>query len=53
MNLILGFAVVVKHRLRFKPYAHYDDIVGLVSHLDTYAKAAFKEEHLEKKRTST
>ncbi|KFY38175.1 hypothetical protein V495_06715 [Pseudogymnoascus sp. VKM F-4514 (FW-929)] len=53
MNLILSFAVALKHRLRFEPYAHYDDIAGLVSHLDTYAKAAFKEEHLEKKKKST
>lgn len=52
MNLILSFALAVKHRLRFEPYAHYADIAGLVSHLDTYAKAAFKEEHLEERKSS-
>ncbi|EKD14505.1 uncharacterized protein L3040_000036 [Drepanopeziza brunnea f. sp. 'multigermtubi'] len=52
MNLILSHAVSLKHRLRFEPYAHYPDIAGLVSHLDTYAKAAYKEEHLQKQKLS-
>lgn len=46
MNLILAFAVSLKHKLRFEPFAHYPDIASLVGHLDTYAKAAHKEEHL-------
>ncbi|KAG4430840.1 hypothetical protein IFR05_013674 [Cadophora sp. M221] len=52
MNLILAYAVALKHRLRFEPYAHYPDIAGLVSHLDTYAQAAHKEEHLAHKHKS-
>lgn len=52
MNLILAFAVATKHRLRFEPYAHYPDIASLVGHLDTYAKAAGKVEHEEKKKQS-
>jgi ion channel-forming bestrophin family protein len=52
MNLILSFAVSTKHRLRFEPYAHYPDMAGLVGHLDTYAKAAHKEEHLQDKKKS-
>lgn len=52
MNLILAYAVALKHRLRFEPYAHYPDIAGLVAHLDTYAQAAHKEEHLAHKHKS-
>ncbi|KAH7308814.1 Bestrophin, RFP-TM, chloride channel-domain-containing protein [Rhexocercosporidium sp. MPI-PUGE-AT-0058] len=52
INLILAYAVALKHRLRFEPYAHYPDIAGLVSHLDTYAQAAHKEEHLAHKHKS-
>jgi putative membrane protein len=40
MNLIVAFSVALKHKLRFEPYTHYDDIKHLVGHLDTYAKAA-------------
>lgn len=47
INLVLSFAIAVKHRLRFEPYAHYDDIAGLISHLDTYAKAAHVPSNLE------
>jgi predicted membrane chloride channel (bestrophin family) len=47
INLILAFAVSLKHKLRFEPYAHYSDISSLIGHLDTYAKAAHKEEHLK------
>lgn len=52
MNLILSFAVATKHRLRFEPYAHYPDISSLIGHLDTYAKAAGKEEHTHEKKKS-
>ncbi|XMA13536.1 hypothetical protein WAI453_006327 [Rhynchosporium graminicola] len=43
INLILAFAVSLKHKLRFEPYAHYTDINSLISHLDTFALAAHKE----------
>ena len=46
INLILAFAVALKHKLRFEPYAHYDDISSLIGHLDTFAKAAHREENL-------
>ncbi|PBP22118.1 UPF0187 domain membrane protein, partial [Diplocarpon rosae] len=52
INLIHAYAVALKHRLRFEPYAHYPDLAGLVSHLDTYAKAAHKDEHLVTKKKS-
>lgn len=40
LNLIVAFANALKHKLRFEPYAHYEDLQGLVQHLDTYAKEA-------------
>jgi putative membrane protein len=47
LNLIAAYAMALKHKLRFEPYTHYDDIRDLVGHLDTYAKAA---EHPETHR---
>ncbi|KAF1968873.1 membrane protein [Bimuria novae-zelandiae CBS 107.79] len=38
LNLIVAFAMALKHKLRFEPYTHYDDLQHLVGHLDTYAK---------------
>lgn len=52
MNMILSFVIAIKHRLRFEPYAHYEDIAGLVSHLDTYAKAAHVPSNLEVRKKS-
>ncbi|KAI0201607.1 Bestrophin, RFP-TM, chloride channel-domain-containing protein [Astrocystis sublimbata] len=40
MNLVIAYAVALKHKLRFEPYTHYDDLVDLVGHIDTLAKAA-------------
>lgn len=40
LNLITAYAVALKHKLRFEPYTHYDDLKHLVGHLDTFAKAA-------------
>jgi len=40
LNMISAYAVALKHRLRFEPYMHYDDLRHLVGHLDTYARAA-------------
>lgn len=45
INLILGFAVALKHKLRFEPHIHYEDLNGLVGYLNTFAKAAYDEEH--------
>ncbi|KAF2399355.1 UPF0187-domain-containing protein, partial [Trichodelitschia bisporula] len=40
LNLIVAFAVALKHRLRFEPYTGYDDLEGLVQHLETFAQSA-------------
>lgn len=40
LNLISAYAVALKHKLRFEPYTHYDDLQPIVNHLDTFAKAA-------------
>ena len=40
MNLILAFAVALKHKLRFEPSANYHDLEHLISHLNTYAHEA-------------
>ncbi len=40
LNMIATFAVALKHKLRHEPYADYDDLRNIVSHLDTYAKDA-------------
>jgi ion channel-forming bestrophin family protein len=40
LNLIVAFARSLKHRLRFEPYTHYNDLTDLVQHLDTFAKEA-------------
>ncbi|KAK3937439.1 Bestrophin, RFP-TM, chloride channel-domain-containing protein [Diplogelasinospora grovesii] len=44
LNLIVAFAVALKHKLRFEPYTCYEDISNLVQHLDTFAQAATREE---------
>jgi putative membrane protein len=40
LNLIVAFSSALKHKLRFEPYAHYDDLQPLIGHLDTFARAA-------------
>ena len=40
MNLIVAFAVALKHTLRFEPYTSYADIQNLVCHLNCFAKEA-------------
>ena len=40
LNLIAAYAVALKHKLRFEPYIHYDDLKHLVGHLDTFARDA-------------
>ncbi|KAL9030880.1 MAG: hypothetical protein Q9180_006862 [Flavoplaca navasiana] len=49
LNLILAFAVALKHRLRFEPYAQYEDLEQLVAHLSTFAGGAFDPETSELK----
>jgi putative membrane protein len=43
MNLLVAFAVSLKHKLRYEPYTSYDDLSTLVSHLDTFATAATRD----------
>ncbi|OCL11852.1 membrane protein [Glonium stellatum] len=45
INLIVAFAVSLKHKLRFEPFVHYEDLHNLVAHLDTFAKEAEVPEH--------
>ena len=47
LNLINTFAVSLKHRLRFEPYANYDDLAPLVGNLSTFAGAASDAHALE------
>ena len=47
LNLINAFAVSLKHRLRFEPYAKYDDLKPLVSNLSTFAGAASDAHSIE------
>ncbi|KAL2127326.1 hypothetical protein VTI74DRAFT_10925 [Chaetomium olivicolor] len=51
MNLLVAFAVALKHRLRFEPYTCYDDIASLVSHLNTFAQDATRDDHENAQRT--
>jgi predicted membrane chloride channel (bestrophin family) len=48
LNLIAAYAVALKHKLRFEPYAHYDDLKHLVGHLDTFARAADRPDDRKK-----
>lgn len=52
MNLILAFAVALKHKLRFEPDIAYDDLAGLVGYLDTFAKDAHDRQRLQPQRKS-
>ena len=40
MNLLVAFAVSLKHKLRFEPYTDHPDIEQLIAHLDTFAQEA-------------
>lgn len=40
LNLIVAFAVSLKHKVRFEPYTQYEDMFDLVGHLDTFARHA-------------
>lgn len=53
LNLILAFAVALKHRLRFEPYAQYEDLEPLVSHLSTFAGEAFDPTTSELRRRTS
>ena len=40
LNLIVAYAIALKHKLRFEPYTNHEDLAPLVSHLDTFAGEA-------------
>lgn len=40
MNMVVAFAVSVKHTLRFEPFTAYGDMQHLIGHLNTFAKEA-------------
>ena len=40
LNLLVAFAVSLKHKLRWEPYTDYEDLAGLVGHLDLFAREA-------------
>jgi hypothetical protein len=45
LNLIVAFAIALKHRLRFEPYTTiYKDLEGFVDHLETFAGIATEAE---------
>lgn len=52
MNLILAFAISLKHKLRFEPDVGYEDLAGLVGHLDTFAKEAHDRINLQPPKKS-
>ncbi|KAA8647623.1 hypothetical protein EYZ11_003246 [Aspergillus tanneri] len=52
MNLILAFAVALKHKLRFEPDVAYEDLAGLVGYLDTFAKEAHDPQVLKPREKS-
>lgn len=53
LNLILAFAVSLKHKLRFEPYTGYDDLCGLIEHLRTFAREAEGEATSYRPKEST
>jgi ion channel-forming bestrophin family protein len=46
INLIVAFAVALKHWLRFEPSITYKDLVALVSHLRTFAGEALEQQEI-------
>lgn len=50
MNLVVAYAVALKHKLRFEPYTHYEDLVDLVGHIDTLAKTATQDGEVYKRK---
>jgi ion channel-forming bestrophin family protein len=52
LNLIVAFSVALKHKLRWEPYTMYEDIEGLVAHLETFAKDATTSDSPSQQRPS-
>ena len=52
LKLINAFAVSLMHRLRFEPYANYEDLAPLVGNLSTFAGAASDAHSLKEPKPS-
>ncbi|KAL6718779.1 hypothetical protein ACLMJK_003013 [Lecanora helva] len=52
LNLIVAFSVALMHKLRFEPYASYDDLADLVSNLSTFAGDAYDPEVVSHREAS-
>ncbi|KAI0026222.1 UPF0187-domain-containing protein [Xylariomycetidae sp. FL0641] len=50
MNLLVAFAASLKHKLRFEPFTHYEDLTDLMENLETFAKAATEETEIKAKK---
>lgn len=53
MNLLVAFAIALKHKLRFEPHVAYEDLVPIAGYLDTFAKNAHDPELLKVPKKST
>lgn len=53
MNLVIAYAVSLKHKLRFEPYTHYEDLVDLIGHIDTLARAATEDQEVAAPKRQT
>ncbi|KAF5005454.1 hypothetical protein FDECE_8119 [Fusarium decemcellulare] len=49
-NMLVTFAVALKHRLRFEPYSQYEDLQPRLEHLSVFAKKATLQEWKEPSR---
>jgi ion channel-forming bestrophin family protein len=53
MNLVVAYAVALKHKLRFEPYTDHEDLSDLVGHIDTLARAATEDSDMTKPKKYT
>jgi len=53
INLILAFAVSLKHKLRHQPEYDYKDLQGLISHIRTFAKQVYEDGDLPPRKPLT
>jgi predicted membrane chloride channel (bestrophin family) len=53
LNLIVTFAVALKHKLRFEPYTNHEDLEHLVEHLQTFAGDAWDPDNATPHKIST
>lgn len=51
LNLIVAYAVALKHKLRFEPYTNYSDLKPMVSHLSTFAGSALDPNAISRRKS--